>query len=115
MNRKIVMTVLCSAVLLVLCIFAVKIYGRQDLIKERSAAADEQIEKMIRSQTYLQASPPERAGMVLPLMKELKAKRLIKSFFYDESEQLITYCCLDGSLGGVKLEDFASSDENFVP
>lgn len=69
---------------------------------------DEQIQAIVQSDAYKNASIDQREQIISHLLSQLKKEEAINNFLYEKGNYLFSFEYCDGTLGGVKIKDFDS-------
>jgi len=67
---------------------------------------DDEIEKMVESAEYKNATIDERKNIANSLLLRLKKEKAIKRFSYSKDSYLFSFTYKNGTLGGIYLKDF---------
>lgn len=65
---------------------------------------DEQIRDLLKSETYIDAECTQRRELVQTLLERLQREGLITNYLFQPQDQMFSYLCPDGSLGGIELQ-----------
>ncbi len=73
------------------------------------ALVNEKIDELTSSEKYIRSALAERRDMAADLLSSLSEQGYISNISYDELGNVFSFEYPDGSLGGLKTDDFASS------
>ena len=102
--KKYILVILIVAILLVsgLCTWFL---GAKRSFVNASANVDETINAMLHDEAYSVSAVPQRAEMVRELLLDFRQEGTILNFSYREEEKYFSFVYVDGSLGGIVLEE----------
>lgn len=79
-------------------------------VLEKNDVVNERIKGLLNSETYKMAEDEERVALVSELLTGLETSGYIKNLSLNEENNLFSFQYIDGTLGGVTIEDFSQSE-----
>ena len=78
-------------------------------VQDKVDYVDEKIEELITCDLYREGSLEEREKMSSMMLSQLKKEGYIAHLSYSSTDGLFSFQYADGTLGGIKIEDFNSN------
>lgn len=72
---------------------------------------DEKIGELITSDLYREGSLEKREELSSTMLSQLKEEGYIVNLSYSKTDRLFSFQYADGTLGGIKIEDFSSNSD----
>ena len=82
-------------------------YSDVELNQNKVDLVNEKINELIKSDVYIEASSEKRKKLVSDMLKKLECCQYIEHLYYDNKTDLFSFQYVDGTLGGIKIEDFS--------
>ncbi len=81
---------------------------------DKNEYVDEQIKMLLTSENYTSSSLSNQESLISQELSRLKKEKAIKHFSYNQNSLIFSYEYLDGSIGGISLQEFGT-EFNGIP